>query len=143
MDKLLDLRLGPFLAVPVCIVFGLVAADVIWTLGLHRHAIALRPSEPRGYSLGLLVGVWHRTLLIALAGLLALYGSLLGFVLFSVGTIWRGLGPGRAAAAGFLAGYAKAAGHSSPALASAFGAGWVAITRGVPLLVLYVSTRAA
>jgi hypothetical protein len=81
--------------------------------------------------------------LVALAGVLTLHGSLTGFALFATGTILRALGPGRDAARGFIEGYAESSGRSNPALASAFGAAWVAITRGVPLAFLFAMMRAA
>jgi len=143
MHPWLQLRIGPFLALPVLIVIGLVAADALWTVRIHRHIRSQKPDSPPGYALGLAFGVWYRTVLVAIAGLFALYGSAIAFVLFSVGTIWRALAPGRDFVAGFLAGYEQSSGQSNPILASAVGAIWVVVTRGIPLSVLYAAMRAA
>jgi len=142
MQRLLEFRIGPFGALPLTIVLGLVAADVLWTLRIHRQLRSQEPDPPRGYALGLAFSVWHRTVLLTALGLFALSGSQLAFVVFSAGTVWRALGPGRVGAAGFLVGYEKSSGESHPALASAFGAGWVVMTRGIPLALLYASIHA-
>jgi hypothetical protein len=104
---------------------------------------SLKPDSALGYKLGLAVGVWFRSVLVAIAGVFALLGYGIAMVLFAAGVLWRALPPGREFVAGFLSGYEESSGQPRPALAAAFGAGWVGITRGVPLLFLYLFSRAA
>ena len=143
MNELLDLRLGPVPAVPACIVAALVAADVAWVARLHRQHQATDATPRPGYALGFVLGLWFRTVLVAAAGIWALLGSLAGLFAFAAGTIWRAMAPGRAAAEGFLAGFQESSGTSNPTLASAFGAIWVGITRGLPLTLLYFTLHTA
>jgi len=137
MADIIALRFGPFPVISTFIVLGLLAADARYVAAIHRHMYNERPSEKPGYAFGLAIGLWSRTTLVAAAGVFTIFGSLVGFALFAIGTIWRAIPPARDFMAGFLQGYAESSGRSSPALASAFGAGWVAITRGIPLVFLY------
>ena len=143
MQSLVELRLGPFHALSAVIVSGLIVTDALWTLRIHRHALSQKSDRPPGYSLGLAVAVWSRSLVVAIAGVLTLFGSMIAFALFACGVVWRALGPGRDAVSGFLAGYEDATGTTHPGLAAAFGAGYVGITRGIPLLLLYTFMSAA
>jgi hypothetical protein len=142
VEDLIDLRIGSIPLIPTCIVVGLVAVDATWAARVHRHLRSQQPDSKVGYGLGLALGVWVRTVLIAGAGVLAVFGSLIGFALFAAGTIWRAMEHGRAAAAGFLKGLEDSSGQSNPAFAAFFGAAWVAITRGIPLALLYATLRA-
>lgn len=142
METILELRVGTFGVVPLAIVSGLLAADVVWTLGVHRALLTQMADRPRGSLHGLALGVWLQTILVAAAGLATLFGSLVAFMLFAAGTLWRALGPGRESARGFLAGYKGSSGRSNVALASTYGAMWVGITRGITLALLYVSIHA-
>ena len=133
MDGIFQLRAGRLLVLPLAIGLGLMTADALWTLRVYRKLRTQTPAPAPGYEIGLLLGVWHLPLLVALAGVFALYGSRIALIIFSAGVMWRALGPGREAVAGFLAGYRDASGQLDPVLASAFGAAWVLVTRGIPL----------
>lgn len=143
MDVLLRLEIGAIPLVPALLVLALLAPDVSWVLRAHRQGRLRDPGKSLASELGYAVGIWLRTSAVALAGAFAVSGSLTGFALFAAGTIWRAIGHGRNAAAGFLSGFQDATGRLNPVAASAFGAAWVAITRGIPLAVLYWLLHAA
>ena len=143
MEVLAETQLGPFLVAPLALVILLCTLDMSWARRVHNHLRSTNPDQSASYYLGMAAGVWLRPLAVLVLGVVALLGNKIALALFTLGTIWRALPPGREAAQGFLAGFEESSGQSSPGLAAAFGAAWVGLTRGIPLMLLYGLLRAA
>jgi hypothetical protein len=63
MGTIYESHTGPFLALPLAVVLGLLAADISWTLHVYRRVRSQKAKPTPGYSFGLIVGAWHRTVL--------------------------------------------------------------------------------
>lgn len=120
-----------------------------WLVALDAHATANRldrllivhEERSEAYLTGVKVSAWCRCLAVAAAGVLALYGFPLALFFFTTGAIYQAILPWQLFMSRFRSGYESRRGSCPPALAAVATAAWMALSRGLPLLLFHLALR--
>jgi hypothetical protein len=114
--------------------FWLLYVEVRASLRRVEYAAESEAARGSAYLAGVKFGAVTRCLSLLLAGLFALDGYRVAFVLFALLVLWAAVQHGRRVARDFGSGFKSARGYFPSTLAATVGAGWVAVTRGGALV---------
>ena len=122
-----------------------VAIAVLWLVYLQvhssmkriRHAIECETERGPAYLMGVRFGAFCQCLAVISTGLWTIDGYRLGFLVFALLVVRAAIQIGAKTARSFGSGFEAARGSCPPALAATVGFGWVTLTRGVPLFLVF------
>lgn len=127
----------------VLLVTWITALDARATADRLDHLLVVHAERTEAYLSGLRVSGWFRCLAVATAGVFALYGSKFGRWVFTMGVAYQAILPWRQFTDQFRSGFESRRGSRPPGLAAVAGVAWIAVSRGLPVLLIHRTLQQA